>query len=386
MQEYRVYQDSDKEQMIHILQDAFGAAREGVEEWMSRAPVSRWRVLEDERVQGCLLRIPMAQYYGGRTVSATGVAGVAIDDRARGLGAGQQLMKSLLSELRDEGCALSALYASTCSFYRKNGYEKSGARFLATLNIRELNHRGGPLKVRPLDDSHDQLIRDFYAKHRRQDACLVRNDYLWKRIRFPRGRTARGYGFFDKDELHGYTYLVRKSSGLSENSFEATDVVLTTPEATDTFLGFLAGHRALFQTTVWPTSPNSPVFFKLRERWNYDLRLDEHWMLRITHLEEALKQRGYPEQLEAELHLEVEDPVLPENSGRFCLRLSQGRATVEPGGRGDVRLDVGGLAALYTGFSSAENLAVAGRAQGSPEFLALASRIFVGAPEMTDFF
>jgi predicted acetyltransferase len=386
MSSYRRYQESDREALLPILMDAFGVERDNCLAWMDRSPSERWRVVTQDTVVGGLLLIPAAQWYGGRRVSMTGIAGVAIAATARGRKAGQTLMGSMLKELHETGTPLSALYSSTSSFYRHCGYERAGSRFLAELHIRDLNARAGPLEVRELDDEGHVQAGEIYDRHRKEDACLVRNEYLWKRIRFPRGMTAKGYGFYLGRELQGYTYLTRKSEGFQNNSFEATDLVLTTAEATQTFLGFLAGQRALFQSAVWPTPPNSPLFLKLPEPWNYKLHLDEHWMLRLVCVDLALQQRGYPAGLESELHLHVSDPLLPGNSGPRILRVKQGRGTIEKGGRGDLSLDVGALASLYTGFMPSENLALAGRAQGSPQVLAAATAIFTGQPQMTDFF
>jgi predicted acetyltransferase len=199
--------------------------------------------------------------------------------------------------------------------------------------------------------------------------------------------TAQGYGFYRDNTLEGYTYLVKHQRTLQDNSLEATDVVLTTPDALATFLGLLAGHRAFFTSACWPSPPASALLLSATEPWQFSLRLEEHWLLRIVRLEKAITQRGYPANLSGDLHLDLQDPWFPENSGRWLIRVEQGAATIEPGGKGDLSLDIGALASLYTGFLSAESLALASRAQGSREALAIASAIFGGwTPELADFF
>jgi len=52
-----------------------------------------------------------------------------------------------------------------------------------------------------------------------------------------------------------------------------------------------------------------------------------------------------------------------------------------------VRLSVGALAALYTGFATPWQLATAGRLQATEDALALLAHIFAGpAPGLPDFF
>ena len=57
-------------------------------------------------------------------------------------------------------------------------------------------------------------------------------------------------------------------------------------------------------------------------------------MTRIVDVPAALTERGYPEAIDAELHLRVRDDVLPANDGTFVLHVSGGKAEVRPGGTG----------------------------------------------------
>ncbi len=377
--------DTDRDPLCKILAHAFSTTPEQSRESMERTDPGNWRVLETDRVVGGLFRIPMGQHFGGQPVPSAGVAGVAIDATARGSGTGQFLMRSLLEELHEEGVALSALYGSTTSFYRRVGYERAGARCMAKLELRDLNARSGPLEVRELKGQHD-LAEELYARSMRDDGSLARGSYLWKRIRRPRGKFASGYGFFSGDRLEGYAYLQKRSSKMERNSYEATDLLLTTPEATRTLMGFLAGHRALYQSFRWPCLPDSHLFLGLDEPWSYSLMMEEHWLLRVVHLVKALESRGYPSHLSGELHLRVSDPVLSSNSGDWVLKVSGGEGQVTSGGRAELVLDVGPLASLYTGFSSGRSLYRAGLAKGPAEVLAFASQLFAGTPCMTDRF
>jgi predicted acetyltransferase len=87
------------------------------------------------------------------------------------------------------------------------------------------------------------------------------------------------------------------------------------------------------------------------------------------------------------VHLDVSDPLIAENAGRFVLSVRDGAATVEPGGRGDVRCDVRGLAPLYTGMFRPAELSRMGWITGSAEAIAAAARVFAGPePWMPEYF
>jgi Predicted acetyltransferase involved in intracellular survival and related acetyltransferases len=49
-----------------------------------------------------------------------------------------------------------------------------------------------------------------------------------------------------------------------------------------------------------------------------------HWMLRIVNVEKALLGRGYPQNINGQVHIEVFDEILPWNKGKFIITLEQG--------------------------------------------------------------
>ncbi|HZM00717.1 MAG TPA: sterol carrier protein domain-containing protein, partial [Planctomycetota bacterium] len=144
--------------------------------------------------------------------------------------------------------------------------------------------------------------------------------------------------------------------------------------------------------------PAHPLLLLLAER-HYSVALVDPWMLRVVDLPAALEQRGWPAGVRAELRLELSDDVLPENAGRWRLSVAEGSARVArlaPGApsaaRGSpappvLRLDVRGLAALYSGHLSPGLLQQAGLLDGDAAALELAAALFAGpAPAMADMF
>ena len=111
------------------------------------------------------------------------------------------------------------------------------------------------------------------------------------------------------------------------------------------------------------------------------------WMTRVVNVPGALATRGYADAVDAELHVRVHDDVLPANDGAFVLRVAGGKAEVERGGTGALRIDVRGLAPLYTGYASPDELVAAGYAEADERSLLTAAAIFGGpAPWLADFF
>jgi predicted acetyltransferase len=107
-------------------------------------------------------------------------------------------------------------------------------------------------------------------------------------------------------------------------------------------------------------------------------------MLRLVDLKKALESRGYAPGSRGQIHFEVEDSVVSENSGRWVLNLSE--KTIQKGGEGAVKLDIGAFGSLYSGFLSATQLAASGRLTGPTEQIKKADRAFAGEPRLRDFF
>ncbi|HWE91063.1 MAG TPA: GNAT family N-acetyltransferase [Pseudonocardiaceae bacterium] len=66
--------------------------------------------------------IPMRQNVRGSVFSMAGIAGVASDPRVRRQGHVRRVLLELLGRMRDEGCAVSALYPFKPSFYQRFGF------------------------------------------------------------------------------------------------------------------------------------------------------------------------------------------------------------------------------------------------------------------------
>ena len=159
-----------------------------------------------------------------------------------------------------------------------------------------------------------------------------------------------------------------------------------TPRAARRLLSFLGDHRSLAREVCWSGSPSDPLLLLFEEQ-SYGVKLLFHWMLRVLDVPVALESRGYPAGVRGALHLEIEDPLFPSNSGRFLLEVEDGQGRVRAGGEGKLRLDVRALAPLYTGLLSPAALQAVGKLDADEGSLGLASALFAGpAPTMTDMF
>jgi predicted acetyltransferase len=371
------------ERLGHILAQCFSSPREESSPYFQKVGMENFRTIsQSETLLGGLATIPMAQWWGGRRVPMTGIAAVGIAPEYRGSGGAIALMRSVLQELHEKQVPLSVLYAATQRLYRKAGYEQGGfaCKWEVATGAIEMRERSLPVTlVEPLTTEAFFPIQQRFA--RLANGHLDRHSALWDRLLFTQGADTYGYFFGPPDQPQGYVLFTQRDS-----TMQVKDWALLTPAAYRTFWSFITDHRSILKTVQWKASAVDPLMLLPPEEDAKPLE-SERWMLRIIHVPLALTQRGYPAPIQTELHLEVFDDVITDNNGKFVLKVSGGKGEVIPGGRGDLKLDIRGLAPLYSGLFSAQQLASLGYLEGSEEVLAIATPLFAGpCPWMPDFF
>jgi predicted acetyltransferase len=331
---------------------------------------------------------PMGQWFGGRCVPMTGVAMVCVAPEHRAGGVGSEMMRAALRELHGRRVPLSALYAATVPLYRRVGYEAAGGRYEITLPANTIGLRDRELSMRRAGpEDADALHQAYRRRVAHESGPLDQQAPAWQRAqqagRTPQNPAPLTYAAWNGRRVEGYLrYPVKRE----DRTLRLADFVAATPAAARRLLTFLADHRSTVETVVWHGGPAEPALLALPEH-GYRMRLAAPWMLRVVDVAGALEVRGYPLGVSATLAFRVEDELFARNRGPFVLEVAGGKGAVRRGGRGGVRIDVRGLAPLYTGHLSAHQLALTGCLRVTPAEIEVLRAIFAGpAPWMSDAF
>jgi len=223
---------------------------------------------------------------------------------------------------------------------------------------------------------------------------LDRHNYLWDKYIVSRLLPLNSNDYPDHDEIYRY-YVVEKGEKTGYVVYTVRDrgeIVhildhcALTRTAGERILTFFEDFTSISSTVKWQSGIQG-LLYSLLPKESIKTWWSLEWMLRIVDVKKALESRGYPVSLEKELNLEISDNIISENNGKYLLSVSKGKGIVREGKKDGLKIDIRGLAPLFTGRYTASQLRRLGFIEGNEEDISSAELIFSGpAPWMQDMF
>jgi predicted acetyltransferase len=283
---------------------------------------------------------------------------------------------------------ISTLYPAVQGLYSQVGYGLGGTYGLWDIATAQIPEQRSSLDLYPMAlDAHQLLQADHQQPWGQTYAGrLDRHPFLWQRLVNSGEGESFAYGLGTSQAPQGYVIYRQHRDRNGQTTLTIQAWAAASQTAIAMLWTFFAQHRSQIDRIRWAGGVVDPLAMALPEQ-RASLRSITQWMTRIVTAEAALTQRGYPHGLAVELHLDIQDPLVATNHGRFVLTVGNGRGQVTPGGRGDLVVSIGALATLFTGLRSAQTLRALGLIDATPEAAALATALFaVDSPWMADFF
>lgn len=387
---FAVMREDELPAVSRIISLAFAGTREGASDWMTKAGIHNIRVLRPASGDpaSCLLRIPMGEFFGGRSVPMIGIAGVGVPPESRGKGLAGRMMAAAVQEMHAEGIPLSGLYPATQPLYQRVGYEQAGSRFEIKIPVRFIDCREKSLAVRAITDADESKVRSCYTNFARaHDGPLDRGEYIWARVKLFREVPYHGFAAINETgEIEGYLYLTQNRRTDGTQDLQLTDFIFATPRAGRRLWTLLEEFASIAHDITFYGGPLHPALYLLAEQ-RYSISLKHFWMLRVIDIKRCFEARGYPSAIRGQVHLDVRDETIPANAGKWTITVEGGHASVAQGGRGNIRLDARTLAPLFSGYLSTIQLAQLGMIKGDAADIAAASALFpTGTPWLGDMY
>lgn len=351
-------------------------------------PESTWvrsgrALIEDGALRAVILVEPSGQFFGGRAVASTLLRIMAVDLPHRGRGLGAWFIRDILHECREAGIALAVHAPRVSSTFRRVGFEfaLSGMEYSAPLGATS-PHRGLPVEA--WDGDLPALMACYDRVATGSNGLFERTPEWWVERILLGDESAPIYTFVVKrgSEIAAYVvYAQERIPGADPVLYHVAvrDLAWEDIAAAQALLGLLRHHLPRGQQLRWhgPRNDALPLILDVVPEITGIIP----WMLRLIDVPLALSQRGYSPALEATLDLTVNDGVIPENAGSWRVTASEGRGSVERIPAARLRVDIGTLAALYTGWLSAREARRLGRLHGATDReIALLELLFDGPP------
>lgn len=362
------------------------------------APATRWGAFSrDGRLLAKATDRDQRHWFAGVQVPTSGVAGVAVAPEARGKGLARLVLDHLLTAARDNGAVLATLFRTAPALYRRLGFEHVGAlTWYTTPTLALAGLRVPPeMELRAADASDVGAITELYRSvARTRNGMLERSGPLFVTDADDVLRAFDGItvAVGPSGDIEGYCSWDRGTGWQGPTKLTVWDLIATTGRAARALLAGIGSWSSVLATVALRLPDPDPI------RWLLpvgDLRVERQqaWMLKILDAAGAVRARPWPGHLSGTVELTLLDgdqpaDAAPDPDGRCRWSFDGGKSELQPGGSGDVHLDVRGLSVLYAGAGSAAMLRQAGLLGGGDANTdAMLDAAAAGpAPALLDFF
>jgi predicted acetyltransferase len=339
----------------------------------------------------------------GGALPVAGVSFVSVLPSRRRRGILSAMMTRQLTDLAGGGEPVAALFASESGIYGRFGYG------LASLSTRFRVRRGevavsagpyaaaapgGPVRLRAagLDPAPAELAKVYDQVLAGRPGMYARDDRWWQSALYDSahwrgGRTPlRCVLAEDDDGPCGYAvYSVQPdwdSDALPSGSLGVRELMATDARASAALWADLLSRDLVGEVTARLRPSDDPLLLQVSDVRRVRAQLSDGLWIRLADVGAALAARRYAGAVD--VVLEVTDPLLPANAGRWHLRAGPdggGARCERTSAPADLALPVAALGAAYLGGTRLSALARAGQvAELRPGHLATVSAAFAWDP------
>jgi predicted acetyltransferase len=372
--EIRTIAEDEFETWMRAIETAFGGHVSPEDVQNERKVIDPARCLaafDGDDIVGCASSVVFEMTVPGGTIPTVGITGVGVVPTHRRRGVNMALMRRQLDDIRDEGVAIAALFASEGGIYGRFGYGL--ATFEASVDIETArsafvpgSERGGRVRLLERDAAKDRYLSVF-DESRLMRPGAMRMEPNWFDYEFAEKHFGEERKFFfafhetgkDVDGVAVYT-IKHNWSGVPQNEVELYALDALNSSAYAQMWRFVLDLDLVSKLTAWSRPADEPLLHLLREPRRLNMRLKDGMWVRLLDIPRALTARRYPH--EGRVVFDVRDAFCPWNEGRYALAARAEGATCEQTrDEADLLLTTNELAAVYLGGSTFSQLHRAGR-------------------------
>jgi predicted acetyltransferase len=372
--EIRTIAEDEFESWMRAIESAFGGHVSPEDVQNERKVIDPARCLaamDGNDIVGCASSVVFEMTVPGGTIPTVGITGVGVVPTHRRRGVNTALMRRQLDDIRDEGCAIAALFASEGGIYGRFGY--GVATFEAHVDVETARSafipgHDGDGRVRLLErDAAKERFLSIFNRARLTRPGAMKMEPHWFDHEFAEKHFGEERKFFfavheTGDAVDGVAvYTIKHEWDLvPKNVVELYDLDALTPSASASMWRFVLDLDLVTKLTAWSRPADEPLLHLLREPRRLNLRLRDGMYVRLLDVPRALTARRYPH--DGRVVFDVRDAFCPWNEGRYALTSGGNGATCEQtDDEAHLLLTTNELAAAYLGGSTFSQLHRAGR-------------------------
>lgn len=293
-----------------------------------------WAAYEDgtEEMMSTFTITDFNIHFDGHSCKMGGIGGVATLPQYRRMGGIRGCFQSALPDMYANGYDFSYLYPFSTAYYRKFGYENCVRRYHTTVMLSMLKPPAVSGVSKLADSNHndlkpairavDEVLEDRYNMMVRHSL----HDYGWVDKCSPAAKQEFTYVYFAADGTPKAYTTFRLVLEKEDRNLVCSRFAFVDAEGYNglmhVFQSMAADH--LFVKFDIPSVPSTGY---LMPEWSMGAAQWALWgagMVRVVNVESVLKKAKY--QSSGSVVLEIQDPQIPENTGRFQVAFQDGKA------------------------------------------------------------
>ncbi|MFJ4741152.1 enhanced intracellular survival protein Eis [Streptomyces sp. NPDC088775] len=347
--------------------------------------------VRDGRVIGGGLALAVPQFFGGRPVPGACLAGGCIAPEARGSRLWSTLLTERLRPLREQGAVVATAWTSSTGYGHRMGWAAPAQVYSWTVRTDDLRDIA--------DGAGFDIVHDADDQAREQQQELARGwNGPWQR---PSWWAAWQQADHPGMTHYRFTLPGHAAGGLLSIAFDRDragdrrlvvhDFWAASAEAATAMLGFLGRHHSRIPTVLFQRTALPPVPLlqnHLRRAGAASATSWHPWMLRVLNPAEAVRRRGWPEELDLALPLALRgDHNGPPSPMLLRVTAGTGDLTPHPGARHGLVLTSRQFAHWYAGGYRTPAAALLDGVHGEPRSVAQLVRATTDRePWMSEYF
>ena len=345
---------------------------------------------DGEEIVGTTAIFSFALTVPGGALPTAGVTWVSVKPTHRRRGVLTRMMQQQLSDVRDRGEALAALWASESIIYDRYGYGLAAERLdLSIERTRTAFAREATTSGRCRLISRDEALSGWPGVYDRvvvaHPGMYTRSDTWWqhKVLRESASESGRSRAkFYVQYEEEGqplgyarYSISSKWEDGLPNGTLSVRELMAATDDAYAALWGYLFNVDLIGLIEADCRRADEPLIWMLADPRRLVRRTFDTLWVRIVDLPAALEGRCYPR--EGKLTFEIRDSFCTWNEGRYELEAGpDGARCLRTENEPEIVLSAADLGAVYLGGTRLQTLHRAGRIQGDGATVRQADAMF----------